>query len=129
MIKAKNNTQISPMVEHAFNRRMESSNHKNVIHSAITPVSKMKKKILPDPIINPTGILIVSSYPPRECGIATYSQDLIKAINNKFSQSVSIQVCALESGETSYPYPEEVKYTLKTSISANYEKNGLSHQQ
>lgn len=122
MIKAKNNTQISSMAEHAFNRRIESSNHENVVHSAITPTSKKKKKILPDQIIKPTGILIVSSYPPRECGIATYSQDLIKAINNKFSQSVSIQVCALESGETSYPYPEEVKYTLKTSISANYEK-------
>lgn len=68
-----------------------------------------------------TGVLFITSYPPRECGIATYSQDLIKAINNKFSQSVSIQVCALESGETNYSYPKEVKYILKTSIAAEYE--------
>src|SRR5665647_1183406 len=67
-------------------------------------------------------ILFITSYPPRECGIATYSQDLIKALNNKFSNSLSIKVCALESGDTNYPYPAEVKYILKTSIAGEYEK-------
>ena len=67
-------------------------------------------------------ILFITSYPPRECGIATYSQDLIEALNNKFSSSLSIKVCALESGDTNYSYPGEVKYTLKTSIAAEYEK-------
>ena len=71
---------------------------------------------------NLSEILVVSSYPPRECGIATYSQDLIEALNNKFSSSLSIKVCALESGDTNYSYPGEVKYTLKTSIAAEYEK-------
>jgi glycosyltransferase involved in cell wall biosynthesis len=72
--------------------------------------------------INPIEILFISSYPPRECGIATYSQDLIRSIENKFGQSVSINVCALESGETSYSYPEKVKFILKTSIASEYEK-------
>jgi hypothetical protein len=67
-------------------------------------------------------ILFITSYPPRECGIATYSQDLIKALNNKFSNTFSIRVCALESGETSFKYPPEVKYTLKTSQAEDYEK-------
>lgn len=67
-------------------------------------------------------ILFITSYPPRECGIATYSQDLIKAINNKFSHSLTIKVCALESSGTTYDYPEEVKYTLKTSVPEAYEK-------
>ena len=67
-------------------------------------------------------ILFITSYPPRVCGIATYSQDLIKALNNKFSNSLSIKVCALESGDTDYPYPGEVKYILKTSFAAGYEK-------
>ncbi|MDP3642428.1 MAG: glycosyltransferase [Bacteroidota bacterium] len=71
---------------------------------------------------NHTEILFVTSYPPRECGIATYSQDLIKGIKNKFGQSVSVKVCALESGETNYTYPDEVKFILKTSITAEYEK-------
>ena len=67
-------------------------------------------------------ILFITSYPPRECGIATYSQDLIKALNNKFSGSLSIKVCALESGEVNFSYPREVEYRLKTSIAAEYEK-------
>ena len=67
-------------------------------------------------------ILFITSYPPRECGIATYSQDLIKALNNKFSNSLSIKVCALESSDTNYTYPGEVKYILKTSIAARYKQ-------
>jgi glycosyltransferase involved in cell wall biosynthesis len=66
-------------------------------------------------------ILFITSYPPRECGIATYSQDLISALNKKFSHSLSIKVCALESGEYNYSYPSEVKYILKTSLPDGYE--------
>ncbi len=29
--------------------------------------------------------LIISSYPPRECGIATYTKDLISAIRSKYN--------------------------------------------
>ena len=65
-------------------------------------------------------ILVLSSYPPRECGIATYSQDLIKALNNKFSDSFSIKVCALECGKSDFKYPEEVKWTLDTTQVLNY---------
>lgn len=71
-------------------------------------------KILPE-------ILVITSYPPRECGIATYSQDLIEALNNKFSQSFSFKICALESDDTNFSYPEDVKYVLKTSIATDYE--------
>jgi len=65
-------------------------------------------------------ILVLTSYPPRECGIATYSQDLIKALNNKFSESVSIKVCALETANQHFEYPEEVKYILDTSQVTSY---------
>ncbi len=70
-------------------------------------------------------ILFITSYPPRVCGIATYSQDLIKSLNNKFSNSLSVKVCALESGDTGYTYPDEVKYILKTSLTASYKKLAL----
>ena len=75
------------------------------------------------------GILCITSYPPRECGIATYSQDLIKALNHKFSNSLSIKVCALESNGNTYPYPDEVKYILKTSIARDYENLALKINQ
>lgn len=70
-------------------------------------------------------ILFITSYPPRVCGIATYSQDLIKALDNKFSNSLSIKVCALESGDAGYHYGSKVKYILKTSIADEYEKLAL----
>jgi len=65
-------------------------------------------------------ILFITSYPPRECGIATYSQDLINALKNKFTDSFSLKVCALESNGNTYPYPSEVKYILKTSLATEY---------
>jgi len=67
-------------------------------------------------------ILIITSYPPRECGIATYSQDLIKAINTRFSKSFTIKVCALESTDEHLDYPGEVKYILNTSSAVEFEK-------
>ncbi len=65
-------------------------------------------------------ILFITSYPPRECGLATYSQDLIKALNNKFSKSFKLTVCALESEPTSFIYDESVKYILHTNCHIAY---------
>ena len=42
-------------------------------------------------------IICLTTYPPRECGIATFSEDLIRAIETKFGESFSVKVCALES--------------------------------
>ncbi len=66
-------------------------------------------------------ILFITSYPPRECGIATYSQDLFKSLNNKFERSFSLKVCALESGILNYAYPDEVKCVLDTSDPAQFD--------
>jgi glycosyltransferase involved in cell wall biosynthesis len=65
-------------------------------------------------------ILFITSYPPRECGLATYSQDLMKALNNKFSESFKISVCALESEPVSFVYDESVKYILHTGCPIAY---------
>jgi len=74
-------------------------------------------KLFPDQ----SEILFITSYPPRECGIATYSYDLIRALGNKFGDSFSIKVCALESGITDYhAYPDEVEYVLDTNDSPKY---------
>jgi glycosyltransferase involved in cell wall biosynthesis len=57
-------------------------------------------------------ILFITSYPPRECGIATYSQDLITALNKKFSNSFNIGICALESEDEKHDYSGETEYIL-----------------
>ena len=65
-------------------------------------------------------ILLITSYPPRECGIATYSQDLLKALNNKFENSFSLKVCAVESHSVQRDYPKEVSYVLNTHQKDKY---------
>jgi glycosyltransferase involved in cell wall biosynthesis len=60
-------------------------------------------------------ILFITSYPPRECGIATYSQDLIKALNNKFNRSFKINICPLESDNEQHTYHDGVEYILNTN--------------
>ncbi len=67
-------------------------------------------------------VLFITSFPPRECGIATYSQDLMKALNNQYVSSFSLTVCALENNNERHLYEdEEVKYTLNTSDSKSYD--------
>lgn len=78
-------------------------------------IRKSRHHVKVNHILSQAEIVFITSYPPRECGIATYSQDLIGALNNKFSNSLSIKVCALEEGNMNYEYPDEVKYTLDTS--------------
>jgi glycosyltransferase involved in cell wall biosynthesis len=77
--------------------------------------SKYNRQILPE-------ILFITSYSPRECGIATYSQDLIDSIKNKFSESFTLNVCALESDSEKHVYPEIVTSTLNTDHSLEFEK-------
>lgn len=65
-------------------------------------------------------IVCITTYPPRECGIATFSDDLIQAILNKFGESYSIKICALESKLEQHEYEPIVKYTLNTSVSSEF---------
>ena len=65
-------------------------------------------------------LVMITSYPPRECGIATYANDLFNSLNKKFNQSFTIQICALEQKNTQYSYAKEVKYKLNTSNPENY---------
>ena len=65
-------------------------------------------------------IVFITSYPPRECGIATYSQDLIFALNNKFEKSFDIKICALENQNSNYFYNNNVDYVLETDNHKSY---------
>lgn len=67
-------------------------------------------------------ILFLTSYPPRECGIATYSKDLVEALKNKFQDSFKISICALESDTEKHPYGPKVKYKLNTDEPGSFAK-------
>jgi glycosyltransferase involved in cell wall biosynthesis len=65
-------------------------------------------------------MLIISTYPPRECGIATYTHDLIQAIHEKYRSNFDILVCALETAALSQTYPTDPHLRLVTDESNSY---------
>jgi glycosyltransferase involved in cell wall biosynthesis len=66
-------------------------------------------------------IVVLTTFPPRQCGIATYSQDLIKALNNHYVDSFAIKICALENKNEKHTYSDPaVKYILDTSDPQSY---------
>lgn len=67
-------------------------------------------------------ILFITTYPPRECGIATYSQDLILALKNKFQNTFDIKIAALEMQNNTYSYSDDVTYVLETDTKMSYAK-------
>lgn len=101
-------------------------------YDIVTSLSETNKNIRKgeeEPDTLKPEILVISSYPPRECGIATYSRDLITAINKEFDQTFDIRVCALETGDESFEYADEVKYRLDTSQSSTFFPIALSINQ
>lgn len=95
-------------------KRNEFSKKKQLKNSSHFKSNIKKKEI------NLPEILFITSYPPRECGIATYSEDLVKALNNKFQKSFDIKICALESEFEKNNYSNKINYVLETDNSNSY---------
>ncbi len=75
-----------------------------------------KKSVLPE-------ILFVSTFPPRECGIATYSEDLIGVLESKFHHSFNIKVAAVENEYEKFTYDnDKVEYVLDTSDETSFQR-------
>ena len=93
---------------------------KNISNLNFTTSNEVQTKIVPFQNNELPEVLFITSYPPRECGIATYTQDLRSAIQEKFGHSMSLKICALEANESNFVYPAEVKYTLQTQEEEQY---------
>ena len=65
-------------------------------------------------------VLFITTFPPRECGIATYSQDLIIALNNKFKRSFVLKIAALELENERHNYKDEIYTVLETDNPKSY---------
>jgi hypothetical protein len=71
-------------------------------------------------------IAYISTYPPRECGIATFNQNLMRAINSNFPERQKLSeggyIVALNDSEDmhEYEYPEEVKYVVRQNHQKDY---------
>ena len=69
---------------------------------------------------NSKVMLLMSSYPPRECGLATFSNDVVNSIREVFGDSLPIEICALQKEENQFEYDPDVHYTLTVSSVEEY---------
>lgn len=83
-------------------------------------MNSISNQVDTDETENLPEVLMITSYPPRECGIATYSQDLTNAIKKQFGNSFKIKICALETLNEIHDYSEDVKYILNTDYTETF---------
>ena len=62
------------------------------------------------------NVLFLSTYPPRACGIATFTQDLVRALAG--AGGCSPGIVAVNDG--AYSYPPEVRFTLEQQDPNSY---------
>ena len=67
-------------------------------------------------------VAFVGSYPPRKCGIATFTQDLRAAVAALGENVSSCPVVAVNDGAECYEYPPEVVFEIAEQDIASYER-------
>lgn len=65
-------------------------------------------------------LIFITTFPPRECGIATFTTDLTNAIKNQMDSSIEIEIYALDAACQNLVYPKDVKYVLDTNQPTQY---------
>ena len=66
---------------------------------------------------NKSKIVFLSTFPPTQCGIATYTQDTIKGITNVFGKSIACEICELVDKPNA---TTTQAYILNTTIKDDY---------
>jgi glycosyltransferase involved in cell wall biosynthesis/rhamnogalacturonyl hydrolase YesR len=65
-------------------------------------------------------ICFLSNFPPKECGIATFTQDLITSMNKRFNPKVKSRVIALNEESSMYNYDSRVFMQMNKDYLADY---------
>jgi len=68
-------------------------------------------------------IVYIATYPPRECGIGTFTQNKLKSIShllNGNGEQHEGMVIAISDSEKDYDYPPEVEFVIRQEQQADY---------
>ena len=70
---------------------------------------------------NDVDIVFLSTFPPRECGIATFTKDLVTSINQRLPKNIKTGIIAMNNnGVNIYNYPPEVLYQISDTDMNDY---------
>jgi glycosyltransferase involved in cell wall biosynthesis len=67
-------------------------------------------------------VVFMTTYPPTQCGIATFTQDLTNAITQVFGESLECVICDLTDKPKS---DKNISYSLNPKIKADYKRVAL----
>ncbi|MDY6826567.1 MAG: glycosyltransferase family 4 protein [Bacillota bacterium] len=82
----------------------------------------------PGKILRPIKLSFISTYPPRQCGIATFCGDLLNSMNELYSDDASsseqnnFEVIALNSTNDKFNYGREVTFHIRDQHRADYQR-------
>jgi len=66
-------------------------------------------------------ILFMGTYPPRQCGIATFTQDLTTAVKERFNPKVAPKILAMNNEKINIKkYPKEVVFKINENNIQDY---------
>ena len=64
-------------------------------------------------------IVFLSTFPPTQCGIATYTQDTITAITDVFGKTIACEICDISDWTLANP---NTHYTIHPRVKADYSR-------
>ena len=70
---------------------------------------------------NIRNVAFLGNYPPRKCGIATFTSDLLEAVAERHPQSRCFAVPVNDIGE-SYRYPDVVRSVIEEQDLESYRR-------
>lgn len=68
-------------------------------------------------------IAYIASYPPRECGIATFTHNLVKSVSLHQPKKIGTapaMIVAINDFDNQYEYPEEVQFVIRQDHQKDY---------
>jgi glycosyltransferase involved in cell wall biosynthesis len=71
-------------------------------------------------LVHSPAVVTVGTYPPRECGIATFTQDVVMSLRQWPNLVGKASVCAVNDWPASYRYGKEVQFTIEDAQRPSY---------
>ena len=84
------------------------------------PKHSVKKAL--NPILTRPPLAFLASFPPRPCGIATFTADLAEAVDSASPLAQQSQVIAMNPGGRHYTYGPRVRWTIDRDDIQSYRR-------